>query len=93
MKLQQTSVSNINKQNRSSFSQTDFSKCIICQKVKSDRNRKRRYEDLDDLTTDTASSSIINAAEERGDGRILLAIRGKTVKELVAMEVKYHRTC
>ena len=78
------------KSTRSAQQKTTLRKCIICQKDKINKTSGSRYEPLSDLQMLKASNTLKNAATIRYGQRILLEISGK---DLVAIEVKYHRSC
>ena len=66
--------------------------CIICktnQYVKDPGTRKRKVEKLMNCET-ISGGQLLNAAKMKQDERLLLHIRGK---DLVAIEVKYHKSC
>ena len=74
---------------RSAVSATTYDACILCQTNKYSK-RFKDNEPLTNLETIQASETLVEAARKRNDERILLAVEGR---DLVAMEVKYHRTC
>eukprot|EP00057_Strongylocentrotus_purpuratus_P021683 XP_011676157.1 PREDICTED: uncharacterized protein LOC105444073 [Strongylocentrotus purpuratus] len=66
--------------------------CVICKStkyVKESFSQKRKVERL--IRCETLSGGqLVKAAEIRNDEKLLLKIRGK---DLVALEVRYHRSC
>lgn len=82
---------------RSEVSTSSLQHCIICQKQKPVRGAKRsnqRYEKLVELQTCQAATKLREAAQIRCDERILLCIMAvNDPLDLVALEVKYHRSC
>lgn len=74
---------------RSAVSATTYDTCLLCQTNKYSKQFKDN-EPLTNLETIQASETLVEAARKRNDERILLAVEGK---DLIALEVKYHRTC
>ena len=78
------------KSRRSAVPRTKLVQCVICQTSKTSKSPGVRYEPLTSLETMTASENLLQAAKIRRDHRVSLAIEGQ---DLVAIEVKYHRSC
>ena len=71
---------------------TDIRKCIICQSFKwcSTTAGSRVKETLSLCLTEQASTTLLKAAEAKGDQKMLLCIRHQ---DLVVMKIKYLRSC
>lgn len=74
---------------RTSLPSTSMEGCIICQKAKRIQKTKT-LEPLSQCETFQAGATLLNAAKLRKDQRVIVAIEHKDV---IAIEVKYHRSC
>ena len=75
---------------RSSLPRTDPKKCLICQEDKRDSRNRRKLEKLTRCEGDSTPVTLLNAAQIRGDERVLLEI---DQQDLWAKDVLYHTSC
>ena len=74
---------------RSLLPTTSMEGCLICQKSKR-IPKSKSLEKLSNCETFQAGATLLNAAKVRKDQRVIVAIEHQDV---VAIEVKYHRSC
>ena len=76
---------------RTSVLPTDNKYCVICQGDK--RINTGAREKLKSLSTIQASENLFSAATSVDDKRMLILLQNKDIKNLVAEELKYHKSC
>ena len=75
---------------RSSLQSTIIQMCWICQVEKTGTKERHRKERLTNCQTMKAGSTLLDAAKDRNDQRLMVALHNE---DPVAVEVCYHKSC